>query len=331
MRNLPGTPTSWGIVVIGILLVLWSSVFVVREAQSAIKIRLGEVVGSDYGPGLHFKLPLIDRVRYFDRRLLPLDLPKARVLTSEKKNVKVNSFVKWRIHDPEAFFTATAGVEAVAESRLAQFIQNGVRESFGRRTLNQVVSTQRSELMGEIGASANEEIQGLGIQIVDVRIKQVELPEDVQGSVHLRMEKERAKIAREIRSQGQEQARKIRAEADRVRAETLADAYSEAEQIRGEGDALAAKTYAEAYQANAEFYKLYRSLNAYRESFANGTDILLLDPKSDFFRYFGNPGPAGQTAQGSSSSAGQTGMEQPQQQPMQQPMQQQPVQQPAGQ
>jgi len=285
MNRLPGT--VW--IVIGVLglLLLSSMFFVVGEKERALKIRLGSVIETEYKPGLHMKLPVLDNIRKFDRRILTLDLRPERVLTSEKKNVIVDSFVKWRIEDVEAFFTATAGGdESIVESRLTQFIRNAVKDAFGTRTVRQVVSSERTKLMSEINNATNEKISGFGIRIVDVRIKKVELPEDVRESVYQRMEKERAKIAREIRSEGQEQSQKIRAEADRLRAETLAEAYSTAEQTRGEGDAQSAKVYADAYAEDPGFYNLYRSLNAYRKAFNGGGDIMLIDPESDFFRFF---------------------------------------------
>jgi len=278
-----------------VLLMLLSSIFfVVDERERAIKIRLGNVSETEYEPGLHVKMPVIDTIRKFDRRILTLDLRPERVLTSEKKNVIVDSFVKWKIEDVEAFFVSTSGDESVAESRLTQFIRNGVKDSFGSRTVRQVVSSERTELMNEIGRIANEKTRGLGIRIVDVRIKKVELPEDVRESVYQRMEKEREAIAREIRSQGNEQAKKITAEADRVRAEIIADSYSQAQQTRGLGDASSAGVYAEAYTANPEFYSLYRSLDAYRKAFANNRDVFLLNPNSEFFKYFRESAPGTQ-------------------------------------
>ncbi|MBX2826339.1 MAG: protease modulator HflC [Gammaproteobacteria bacterium] len=276
------------------LMLLSSIFFVVNERERAIKIRLGNVVETEYEPGLHMKLPLVESIRKFDRRILTLDLRPERVLTSEKKNVIVDSFVKWKIEDVESFFVSTSGDESVAESRLTQFIRNGVKDSFGSRTVRQVVSSERTELMNEISRIANEKTRGLGIRVVDVRIKKVELPEDVRESVYQRMEKERAAIAREIRSQGEEQAKKITAEADRVRAEIIAESYSQAQQTRGLGDASSARVYAEAYTVNPEFYSMYRSLDAYRKAFSNNRDVLLLNPDSEFFRYFRNSTPADQ-------------------------------------
>lgn len=290
MNKLPSS--LWIIIGVLTLLVLTSIFFTVGETERALKIRLGSVVESEYEPGLHMKIPVIENIRKFDRRILTLDLRPERVLTSEKKNVIVDSFVKWKIEDVEAFFTATAGGdETIAENRLTQFIRNAVKDAFGTRTVSQVVSSERTSLMNEINMATNEKLSGFGIRIVDVRIKKVELPEDVRESVYQRMEKERSKIAREIRSQGQEQSRKIRAEADRLRAETIAEAYSEAEQTRGIGDAKSAQVYAEAYTEDPEFYNLYRSLSAYKKAFNGGGDIMLIDPESDFFRFFNSKDP----------------------------------------
>jgi len=285
MNRLPST--VWIVVGVLGLLLLSSIFFVVDETERALKIRLGSVVETEYNPGLHMKLPVIEDIHKFDRRILTLDLRPERVLTSEKKNVIVDSFVKWRIENVEAFFTATAGGdETIVESRLTQFIRNAVKDAFGTRTVRQVVSSERTKLMNEINNATNEKISGFGIRIVDVRIKKVELPEDVRESVYQRMEKERAKIAREIRSEGQEQSQKIRAEADRLREETLAEAYSQAEQTRGQGDAKSAQVYADAYKQDPAFYNLYRSLTAYRKSFNGGGNVMLIDPESDFFRFF---------------------------------------------
>lgn len=274
-----------------VLMLLSSVFFVVGETERAIKIQLGNVIETEYEPGLHMKIPLIQSIRKFDRRILTLDLRPERVLTSEKKNVIVDSFVKWKIEDVEAFFTATSGDESVAESRLTQYIRNGVKDSFGTRTVRQVVSSERTQLMNEVRQEANARTTGLGIRVMDVRIKKVELPEDVRESVYLRMEKERAKIAREIRSEGNEQAKKIKAEAERVRAEIIAESYNQAQQIRGEGDANSARVYADAFTANPEFYNLYRSLDAYRTAFSNNRDVLLLKPDSEFFKYFNSSTP----------------------------------------
>lgn len=270
-----------------LLLLLGSTmIFTVNERERAIKLFLGEITKSDYEPGLHFKLPMLEQVYKFDKRILTLDVQPERVLTNEKKNVMVDSFIKWRIADPETFYTRLGGVESRANSRLTQFVREGVKDAFGRRTIQEVVASARSTLRQEIQASVNLQSANLGIDIIDVRIKKVELPEDVRESVYQRMEKDREQIARGIRSEGEEQAKIIRATADRAREELLARAYATAEQTRGTGDAESARIYAEAYTQDPEFYSLYRSLSAYRSAFNGGGDVLLLDPKSEFFRYF---------------------------------------------
>lgn len=272
---------------LALLLLLGSSmVFTVDVRERAIKLRLGEIAESDYEPGLHFKWPLIDTVYKFDRRILTLDVQPERVLTNEKKNVIVDSFIKWKISDPETFYTRLGGIESRANSRLTQFVREGVKDAFGRRTIREVVSSARSTLREEIQASVDEQAENLGIDVIDVRIKKVELPDDVRESVYQRMEKDRDKIAREIRSEGEESAKRIRASADRQREELLANAYSTAEITRGTGDAESARVYAEAYTKDPEFYSLYRSLSAYRSAFSGGSDVLVLQPDSQFFQYF---------------------------------------------
>ena len=280
-----------------LLLILSSSVFTVNETENAIKLQLGKITRSSYEPGLHFKIPfLVESVKRFDKRLLTLDMRPQGVLTSEQKTVIVDSFVKWRIADPETFYTSLSGVESNAINRLSDFLRDALRNAFGNQTLQQVVSENRTDLMFAIRQAVNSQAESLGIEVVDVRIKQVELPENVEESVYQRMEKERAAIAREIRSEGEETAKIITAGADRQRAEILASAYSTAEQTRGEGDAKSAQVYADAYSSDAEFYNLYRSLQAYRSAFGGGNDVLLLKPDSDFFKYFNSapPSAAGQ-------------------------------------
>lgn len=288
------------------LLVLSAAVFTVNEREKAIKLFLGEITESDYQPGLHFKVPLLERVYKFDKRILTLDVQPERVLTSEKKNVIVDSFVKWRVADAERFYTRLGGVEQRAGSRLTQFVREGVKDAFGQRTVREVISSARGDLMDEIALAVDRQAETLGIQIVDVRIKKVELAEEVRESVYQRMEKDREKIAREIRSEGRESAKKIRAAADRIREETLATAYAEAEQTRGDGDAESARIYAEAYTKDPEFYNLYRSLSAYRQAFSSGNDVMLLNPDTQFFRFFRGPdgarGSAGQSGDGQDSS-----------------------------
>lgn len=272
-----------------LLLLASSMVFIVDEREKAIKLFLGEITKSDYEPGLQFKLPLLERVYKFDGRILTLDLEPQRFLTNEKKNVIVDSFVKWKIADPGTFYVRLGGMESRASNRLIQFVNKGVKDAFGRRSVQEVVASARSTLRQEIQASVNRQAANLGIDIIDVRFKKVELPEDVRASVYQRMEKDRAKIAREIRSEGEEQAKIIRAGADRRREELLAGAYATAEQTRGNGDAESARIYAEAYTKDPDFYSLYRSLSAYRSAFSGGGNVLLLKPDSEFFKFFNNP------------------------------------------
>lgn len=279
------------VLMIGLLIFLFAGAFVftVHERELAIKVRLGEIVEQKYEPGLHVKIPVADSIYKFDARVLTLDVNPERMLTRENKNVIVDFFIKWRIVDANTFYKRIGPVESRADSRLTQLGNNEVRNAIKSRTIRQVVSTARSTLMTEIGGKLDSQAAGLGIEIVDVRIKKVELPEDVRDSVYQRMEKERAKIAQEIRSEGEESAKKIRATANRVREETLANAYARAESTRGVGDAESARVYAEAYTQNAEFYSLYRSLSAYRQAFSGDNNVIMLKPDSEFFRYFNGP------------------------------------------
>jgi membrane protease subunit HflC len=270
------------------LLVGLSMLFTVDERQLAIKFRLGEIVASDYEPGLHFKAPWpINNIRKFDKRVLTLDTRPERFLTGEKKNVTVDFFVKWRISNPATFYTTFMGDERQANMRLLQIIKNGLQLEFDQRTIRQVVADDRAEMMDSLTRTGNEQVVDFGIQIVDVRIKQIELPQDVRSSVFERMRAERERIAAEHRAQGQEAAKGIRAVADRERTVLLAEAERDAEMTRGEGDARATEIYGKAYSRNAEFYDFYRSMNAYRGALANQNDVLVLEPDSEFFKYFG--------------------------------------------
>jgi membrane protease subunit HflC len=270
------------------LLVGLSMFFIVDERQLAIKFRLGEIVASDYEPGLHFKAPWpINNIRKFDKRVLTLDTNPERFLTGEKKNVTVDFFVKWRISDPATFYTTFMGDERQANMRLLQIIKNGLQLEFDQRTIRQVVADDRAAMMDSLTQTGNQQVEGFGIQIVDVRIKQIELPQDVRSSVFERMRAERERIAAEHRAQGQEAAKGIRAIADRERTVLLAEAERDAEVTRGEGDARATDIYGKAYAQNAEFYDFYRSMNAYRGALANRNDVLVLEPDSEFFKYFG--------------------------------------------
>jgi membrane protease subunit HflC len=263
-----------------------SSMFQVAAWEKAVLFRLGEIVRTDIQPGLHFKTPFINNVRKFDGRILTLDVEPERFLTVEKKNVIVDSFVMWRIDDVRRFYTAVLGDERNARQRLEQIVKDGMRGLFSKRTVNEVVSGERSTIMKDLVADASNQAEEIGIQIVDIRVKRVDLPAEVSNSVFRRMQAERARVAKEFRSQGAEEAEKIRADADRQRQVLIADAYNEAEQIRGQGDATAAEIYAAAYGADEDFYAFFRSMQAYRQSFNDGNDMMLLQPDGEFFEYF---------------------------------------------
>lgn len=284
-------------------LVLSSAVFTVNERQTAIKLFLGEITRTGYEPGLHFKVPLLERVIKFDKRILTMDVPPEPVLTNEEKNVIVDVFVKWRIENPNLFYTSVSGNEQFANARLAQFARESLRNAFGKLTIREVVSSARSTLRDAIRDPVDAQAEELGIDVVDMRVKKVELPDDVRDSVYQRMQVDREKVAREIRSQGEESAKRIRAAADRIREETLATAYAEAEQTRGAGDAESARVYAEAYTQDPEFYEFYRSLSAYRNSFSGNGDILVLQPESEFFKYFNGRGEGAGSGAGGGGSA----------------------------
>ena len=263
-----------------------SSMFQVAAWEKAVLFRLGEIVRTDIQPGLHFKTPFINNVRKFDGRILTLDVEPERFLTVEKKNVIVDSFVMWRIDDVRRFYTAVMGDERNARQRLEQIVKDGMRGLFSKRTVNEVVSGERSTIMKALVADASTQAEEIGIQIVDIRVKRVDLPAEVSNSVFRRMQAERARVAKEFRSQGAEEAEKIRADADRQRQVLIAEAYNEAEQIRGQGDATAAEIYAAAYGADEDFYAFFRSMQAYRQSFNDGNDMMLLQPDGEFFEYF---------------------------------------------
>ena len=275
------------IVIAAVLLIGANSLFIVNEGQTAILLQFGRIVNAGYKPGLHGKLPLVQQALRFDQRLLTLDAAAERYLTSEKKDVSVDFVVKWRISDSSKFYTAVAGEEARAQQRLGPIVKDGMRTAINSRTLQQVVSSARSDLTDSLVQTANKAAQNLGIQIVDVRIKRVDLPEEssVLRSVYERMRSERKQVAEALRAEGEEAAERIRSDADRQVQIIKADAYRDAQKTRGEGDAVAAETYASAYGKDAEFYAFYRSLEAYREAFKASNGVLLLDPKSEFLRY----------------------------------------------
>ncbi|MDT8406278.1 MAG: protease modulator HflC [Methylococcales bacterium] len=262
------------------------SAFTVSETQKAIKFRLGEIIRYDYEPGLYFKWPFVNNVKMFDNRIQTMETKPERFLTAEKKNVIVDSFVKWRIGDVKTFYTVVAGDISRANMRLDQIIKDAFRSEFGRREIKQLVSTDRMEIRNILLKRSAKLAGDLGMQIVDVRVKRIDLPEEVSSSVFRRMEAERARVAREFRSQGAELAEKIRAEADRQRVVAVSEAYRDAEKLRGEGDAKAAEVYANAFTRDPEFFAFYRSLDAYRESFADTGHTVVIDGDSDFFKYF---------------------------------------------
>jgi len=263
-----------------------ASLFVVQEHQLALLLRLGEIVDADFKPGLHFKIPVIQDVVKFDKRIQTLDAQPERFLTVEKKFVVVNSYVKWRISDVAQFFRSTRG-SADTTSRLLQArINAALRDEFGKRTVQEVVSGERAEIMATLAKEANEQASDLGVEIVDVRVKQIDFADDISENIYERMRTERQRVAAELRAQGAEEAEKIQADADRQRIEIVANAYREAEQLRGEGDAQAAEIYASAFEQDADFYRFCRSLTAYRDVFEGGGSMMVLDPESEFFRYF---------------------------------------------
>ena len=263
-----------------------STLYVVSEFERGVKLRFGKLIEADIQPGLHVKIPFVDDVRIFDARVLTVDAQPASFFTIEKKRLIVDSYAKWRIANVETYYKATGGVESVAHNRLANRVNTGLRNQFGTRTLHEVVSGERDLLMKNITADLNRTVlDSLGIEVIDVRVKRIDLPQEVSGPVFRRMTAEREKEARELRSTGKEKAEKIRAAADRERTIELANAYRDAEELRGEGDAEATKIYASAYQKDPEFYSFVRSLNAYKNSFSNKGDIMLVEPDSDFFKY----------------------------------------------
>lgn len=275
------------LLLLGGFFVLWTSFFVVDERQVAIKLQLGKIIKSDFAPGIYPMMPLFfNNVHKFDKRILTLDTRPERFLTGEKKNVSVDFFIKWRIVEPKDFFTSFAGDENQAALRLLQIVKNGLQLEFDQRTIKQVVSGERAEMMESVTLNANNAVNKFGIEVIDVRIKQLELPVEVRNAVFDRMRAERERIAREHRAQGDEAAKGIRAVANRDRTVILAEAQRDAERLRGEGDAVATKTYADAYGKDPDFYAFYRSMSAYRKSLGSKRDVLVLEPDSEFFKYF---------------------------------------------
>lgn len=279
---------------LGVLILLSLTIYTVDQRQNVIVFQLGEIIDVKKQPGLYFKVPFLQNVRHFDTRILTLDSPQPeRFITAEKNNVIVDSFVKWRIIDVRRYYVSVGGDEGRANTRLSQSINDGLRAEFGKRTLQDVVSGQRDEIMDILRRKSDADARQIGVQVIDVRLKRVDLPQEVSESVYQRMEAERKRVANELRSLGAAESEKIRADADRQREVTLAEAYRDAQRIKGEGDAQASATYAAAYGQQPEFYAFYRSLEAYRQSFRDKSNVMVLDPNSDFFRYFKAPGKAG--------------------------------------
>ena len=274
------------VIIIVAIVVALNSLFVVKETEFAIKFRLGEVVRSDYEPGLHLKVPFINNVRKFERRLITLDMRPEQMNTAEQKFVEVDYYVKWRITDPREYYIATQGDMVFTRSRLAQLIRNDLRDEFAQRTLSEVVSEQRREMMERLVERADTRFREFGIDVIDVRIKKIELTDEVLNSVFERMQTQRTEFANELRSLGRERSERIRADADRQVRVLLADAERDAQRLRGEGDARAIEIYANAFNRDQEFYSFWRSLEAYDRSFGTDKDVMLMDTRSEFFRYF---------------------------------------------
>ncbi|MDE2317615.1 MAG: protease modulator HflC [Xanthomonadaceae bacterium] len=282
------------VLVVALLVLLGlNSVFVVNEGQSALLLQFGRIVRADYPPGLHFKLPVVQQVLHFDKRILSLDAPPERYFTSEKKSVNVDFYVKWRIADNAAYYRATGGDRLQAEQRLLPIVKDALRFEFNARTLQDLISSGRKDITDRVRQQTDASARkNLGIQVVDVRIKRIDLPDEVSESVYKRMKAERLQLANQLRYTGREAAEKIEADADRQGQVLRADAERDAAKVRGEGDAEAAAIYAQAYGQDPEFFAFYRSLAAYRKAFKGGDNVLILKPDSEFLRYFGTPEPA---------------------------------------
>jgi membrane protease subunit HflC len=281
-----------GLVVLALLVIgIVMSVFYVDQRELAIKFRFGEIVASELAPGLHFKIPIVNNVQFFPRRIQTITNPQELFLTREKKNLFVDFFIKWRINEVADYYRATRGEQLVSSQRLLEMVKDGIRAEFAKRTVPEVVTAERRELMAEVLSKATSSAAQLGIEVVDVRVKRIEFSEDVSESVFNRMRQERARTAAELRAEGAELAEQIRADADRQRTVILAEAYRDAEIVRGQGDARSAEIYAGAFEKNAEFYRFYRSIEAYRNSIGTENDILVLDSSGDFFQYLHEPRP----------------------------------------
>ena len=281
--------TTLILVVAAAALLLSMSVFTVDEREYAIKLRFGEIVRMDYEPGLHFKMPFVNTVRKFDNRVLTRNNPNEPFLTAEKKNLRVDFYVKWRIVDVGQYFRATAGDERLATSRLLEIMKDGLRAQFARQTVQEVVTADRSDVVNELMDTAGVTARELGIEIVDVRVKTLDLPPDVSESVFNRMRQERARVASQLRAEGAETAERIRSDADRQRTIIIAEAERDSQRIRGAGDARAADIYAEAFNRDQGFYEFWRSMQAYRTAIGRGDDMLVIAPEGEFFRFLKDP------------------------------------------
>jgi len=281
-----------------VLMVLMMSVYLVDPRKAAVKFQLGEVVAVETQPGLYFLVPGFQNVRLFDTRIQTLEARDPQTfLTSENRNVLVDSFVKWRVLDVKLYYVSVGGDAIRAEQRIGQTVNEALRGEFARRTVHEVVSGQRDQIMSVVTERVDKDLRGIGVGIVDVRLKRVDFVPEISSDVYRRMESERKRVANELRATGQAEGEKIKADADRQKQVIVAEAYRDAQRIKGEGDAIASKTYADAYQRNPEFYSFYRSLDAYKNSLRNKSDVMILDPSSDFFKYLKNPGRGGKPCQ----------------------------------
>jgi membrane protease subunit HflC len=287
----PRTLLSAILLVIAIIIVT-SSIYYVDEREKAIVFQFGEIIRSDDKPGIHFKVPFINNIRKFDARIQTMDAEPESYLTEEKKNLIVDSFVKWRVKDAFTYYTTLGGLPSNARNRLSQRVNDALRSEFGRRNVLQVISGDRVEIMNVVRQLIDEESSGLGIEVIDVRLKRVDLDASISERVYQRMEAERSMVAKELRARGAEAAERVRADADRQRQVILANSNRTAQEVRGFGDATATKVYADAFGQDREFYRLYRSLSAYRTTFSNPSNLLVIEPKSEFFRYFNQASPS---------------------------------------
>ena len=278
-------------VVLGVLALLaWQTLFQVRETEVAIRTKFGEIVGDSYGPGLHAKVPFINQIRRFERRIVTQNYQGETFLTAENKGLIVDFYIKWRIKDVALYYRATNGIEETANARLGDIVKDGIKGVVARRTLQEIVVAERAAFTGDMFARASEAVKDLGIELIDARIQRIDLPDEVSGSVYQRMQESFRALGNRLRAEGSAEAERIRAEADRKRTELLAGAQRDAQRTRGEGDATASRIYAGAYGKSPEFYSFYRSLQAYRNSLARDGDVWVVTPDSEFFKYLNSSG-----------------------------------------